>query len=135
MIWHAPFESPLLPQLARDDPPDLFRYTTSAAHLLASGAGLHVQSAKADGGYGAVLASTVGGGHTFLSPAELDRGAGVRQLDRGARDSRRVAADAAHGSASRPGLTGHYLATAMVARRPQHAELGGTTGIAASQYN
>ena len=84
LFYHAPFEMPF-------EQGERFRFTTSGARFLAESQGLQVLSAVSDGGYGAVLASTLGLGTDAWSEAELQR--------------------AARG--------GHYLATLMVARRPR----------------
>ena len=84
LFYHAPFEMPF-------EQGERFRFTTSGARFLAESQGLQVLSAVSDGGYGAVLASTLGLGTDAWSEAELQRA----------------------------GRGGHYLATLMVARRPR----------------
>ena len=134
------FEAPYAPPEA--GLVDYFRFTTSAASKLAEGAGLRVSSVEADGGYAAVVASLLGADAAYLTARELERGGGVRDDVRVSRRSDRTsrshgrrlgtggrarhrdepdyvhyapAGDSAHAAELRAG--GHYLATAMVARK------------------
>ena len=74
---------------------DYYRYTTSGARYLAESARLVVERVEADGGYAAVLASTLGLGAKHFSDEELGQGL-QKDLNKG----------------------GWYVSTHMLARKP-----------------
>jgi ubiquinone/menaquinone biosynthesis C-methylase UbiE len=94
LLWHEPFAQ------VDHGPTDYFRFTTSAAKSLALSAGLEVEAPgpQADGTYAAVVAATCG-----IPPMSRIWGSNSLTLGAGENSQR-----------------GHYLATRMIARRPQN---------------